>query len=115
MLDKDTYCIKVCKGKCCTLHHESGAKVRCPKLSADCSCSIYEKRFAPNAPELEVVGFYQIKKGDGSWTINPFICWQITKLIAHKQLPKEVEDGCCYAHPELLEETNHNGTKAENS
>jgi hypothetical protein len=45
----------------------------------------------------------------GTWrsitgAIRPFVCGHIEQIIAKGLLPKEIEDGCCYAHPELLNE-----------
>lgn len=90
-MDRDTYCIKVCGGKCCTFYPEG---IRCPRQAADGSCGIYEGRYAPGAPDLVVIGFHKNK---------PLWCGRIEQIIAKGQLPKEIEKYCCYAHPELLE------------
>lgn len=105
-MTKDDYCINVCKAKCCRLWDESKT---CPKLGPDCKCTIYKERFGPDSPEEQVVGFYSSKSADddGHLMLKAFVCSRITKLIENKLLPEWVEKGCCYAHPELLEDQNH--------
>jgi len=48
---------------------------------------------------MAVVGFVTGVGGD----VKPFTCGRIEKIIEKGLLPKEIEDQCCFAHPELLE------------
>ena len=97
-ITKDEYCIKVCGGKCCKyLNPESP----CPNLRYDNRCGVYDVRYAPNAPEFEIVGWYKVKDAKGLPIIKPFICGQIEKIIERGELPNEIKDQCIYAHPEL--------------
>lgn len=96
-MDKDTYCITVCKGKCCTLYPEG---VRCPRQEPSGACGIYEERYAPEgSPDIVIVGFYKNRQGH----LRPFHCGKIEQLLERNELPPEIRQQCCYAHPELLE------------
>jgi hypothetical protein len=77
--------------------------VRCPRQAADGSCSIYAVRYsAPLLQETLVqVGTWRNRRG----IERPFVCGHIENIIAEGNLPKHIEDVCCYAYPELLEET----------
>lgn len=101
-MDKGAYCVQVCGGRCCTLHAENNQRVKCPRQSQDGSCSIYNIRYSPPLSEerLVKVGEWQ----DVTGAIRPFVCGRIDEIIAHKLLPEEIAQGCCYVHPELLEE-----------
>lgn len=107
-MTKDEYCLKVCHGKCCTLHIGEH-RIRCPEQLADDSCGIYKERFDPGEPETKFISLYVIPDKEGCPTVGQFWCWRIEALLAHNQLPEEVRATCCYAHPELLEV--HNGTE----
>ena len=100
-MDRDTYCMKVCGGKCCTLYPPGESPVKCPRQSADGSCSIYSIRYSTPLLEepLVQVGTWRSKVG----AERPFICGHIEQIIASGGLPEEIRSVCCYAHPELLE------------
>jgi hypothetical protein len=114
-VDADTYCIKVCGGKCCTLYPPNEEPVRCPRLSADCSCSVYQKRYGEmGSLPLVVVGRWESKKNtdvDGVPVVYNFYCGRIEEIIASGAMPSEIMEQCCYAHPELLEEKESCDTK----
>ena len=101
MDQRDRYCMEVCGGKCCTLYPLGEEPTKCSKQTADGSCSIYSIRYS--SPLLEVdlvqVGTWKDRKG----IERPFVCGHIAAIIAQGYLPKHIADGCCYAHPELLE------------
>lgn len=88
------YCSGVCGAKCC-----KGNDFKCGYLSADCLCSIYEKRFAPDMPDTVTIGAY--RKGE---KLLAYSCTRIERLIKAGKLDKTIEAGCCIAHPELLED-----------
>lgn len=105
-MDKDTYCIEVCGGKCCTLYPTGEEPVRCPKQAEDGSC--YNKRYSEPFvhQRLVVVGQWKSKVRrdiDGELITFPFYCGHIENIIAEGGLPEEIAKQCCYAHPELLE------------
>jgi hypothetical protein len=106
-MDAATYCIKVCGGKCCTLHTNWGESVRCPKQAEDGSCTVYNQRYAePCASQkLVIVGQWvsKVKKDiEGFKVVFPFYCGHVKDIAASGGLPKEVAEQCCYIHPELL-------------
>lgn len=107
-MDRATYCLTVCGGKCCTLHFPGEDPVRCPKQADDGSCTVYHERYGGESPpSLVVVGQWQTKKIktlDGEPVIMPFWCGRIEELLATHRMHPEVVAGCCYAHPELLED-----------
>lgn len=94
-IDHATYCAKVCGAKCCYLYKPH--PIPCPRLSPDCTCSIYEDRFQEGAPAAVEVGQFLFQG-----RLQPFICGRIEDLINAKLLPKDIEAQCCYAHPKLL-------------
>lgn len=98
---RDKYCIEICKGKCCTLYPPGEEPVRCPRQTPDGSCGIYHIRYSmPLLKEpLVQVGAWKSRSG----IERPFVCGHIEEIIAQGHLPKHIEEGCCYAHPELLE------------
>lgn len=49
--------------------------------------------------DLVYIGRVEINKKVGI----DFLCGRIEQLIEAKALAPEIEAGCCYAHPELLE------------
>ena len=106
---RDRYCMEVCGGKCCTLYPVGEEPVRCPRQAADGSCSIYSIRYSGPLVHEDVVQVGQWKSVTGA--LKPFYCGHIEKVIAKGLLPKEIEDVCCYAHPELLEVEEPCGTK----
>lgn len=91
------YCKDICGARCC-FKIDKELTVRCPKLNYDQTCSCYAERFAPHMDDLVYVGSVEINKQRKV----DFICTRISKLIESKQLPQEIEDQCCVAHPELL-------------
>ena len=109
-MTKDEYCINVCGGKCCTLHLGEH-RIRCSEQLKDNSCGIYKERFEPGAPEKKLVSLYVIPDKQGCPTVGQFWCWRIEALLVHNQLPEEVQENCCYVHPDLLEEQNGNQSK----
>ena len=100
-MDRDTYCMKVCGGKCCTLYPVGEEPVRCPRQSADGSCSIYNIRYSSPLLEekLVQVGEWMNRLG----VVRPFVCGHIENIIASNDLPEAVRKVCCYANPDLLE------------
>ncbi len=109
-MNRDEYCIKVCGGKCCHLHTPWGdGPIPCPRLSADGSCSVYQKRYGElNDQPLVVVGRWEsrkIKDVDNKPVVYNFYCGHVEEIIASGAMPKEIMDQCCYAHPELLCDT----------
>jgi|SRR6185503_13856675 len=84
--NKDRYCIEICKAKCC--YTIVGG--RCPNLAKDNKCSIYHL-WEDNTCHYS---------GYGLKTSS------IEYAIEHKLLRPEIMEGCCYAHPELLEKLN---------
>jgi hypothetical protein len=106
-MDRDTYCIKVCGGKCCTLYPPNEDAVPCPRLSGDGSCSVYQKRYGElNDQPLVIVGRWTSKKNkdvDDNPVVYNFYCGRIEEIIISGAMPKEIMNQCCYAHPELLE------------
>lgn len=96
-MDKGAYCVKVCKGKCCTLYPDG---IRCPRQEPSGACGIYEDRYlTEGSPDIVIVGFYKNREGRD----KPFYCGRIEQIIAKGLLPEEILRQCCYAHPELLE------------
>lgn len=103
----DRYCIEICKAKCC---YDFPSKVKCPNLTPSCQCKIYEDRFAEGSKDKEAVAAFLTGEVDdaGLPIIIPFICTKIKVLIANNELPKEIADGCCYVHEELLTKLDSN-------
>lgn len=95
-MDHATYCRTVCGAKCCK-HHLTG--IDCPQLAEDKSCKCYAERFADGMGDLVFVGRVEINETQGI----DFLCGRIANLIKAKALPEDVEAGCCFAHPELLQ------------
>jgi hypothetical protein len=114
-MDKDTYCIKVCGGKCCTLYPPGEDAVVCPRLSGDRSCSVYQKRYGALGDQpLVVVGRWESKKNkdvDGRPVVYNFYCGRVEEIISSGSMPQEIMAQCCYAHPELLEKKESCDTK----
>ena len=87
----DEYCINICKAKCCRLFEEPNGdeKDRCRKLGTDFKCTIHHLWENNTCNQTkETIGF----------ETRP-----ILRVIQDRLLPQWVEDRCCYAHPELLE------------
>lgn len=107
-MDQFTYCTKVCGGKCCYLHFPGEDAVKCPNLLENNACGVYAKRYGSESPEpVLVVGYWETKKYkdlSGKPVRMPFWCGQIKDIIASGRMRKDIEDQCCFAHPELLEE-----------
>lgn len=86
----DEYCSSVCGARCCRRGGE-----KCPHLTEENLCSIYEERFSPERGDIEL-----ILDGPG----NPvWICARVTVAIEMGALEAGTTENCCYAHPELLE------------
>lgn len=106
-MNRGTYCIKVCGGKCCTLYPPNDDAVRCPRLSDDRSCSVYHKRYGELADQpVVVVGQWASKKNkdvDGNPVVYNFYCGRIEEIIISGTMHPDVKSQCCYAHPELLD------------
>jgi hypothetical protein len=106
-MNRDTYCIEVCGGKCCTLYPPNEEPVRCPRQLEDGSCSVYDKRYGKLGHQpLIVVGRWESKKitdVEGLPVVYNFYCGRIEEIIASGGMPPDVMRQCCYAHPELLE------------
>jgi len=93
------YCSEVCGGKCCYVYHEDKPLTACPQLNEQKLCSIYRERYELNQP----YSFSKkLRRGDKLFVINTK-CGRIEDLIKNHTLPKEIEDQCCFAHPELLQ------------
>lgn len=91
MTTKD-YCSKICKAKCCRAHEPIVWPPRCPKLTADNLCSIYDRR----------IGYkFNARASDGSH--GKCVCSVPDVFL--KTLPPAVLAQCCIAHPELLANT----------
>lgn len=89
MTAKD-YCSKVCGAKCCRAHDPIISPSKCPMLTADNLCSIYERR----------LGFkFDGLRKDG--TLITCVCTKPKRFL--KTLAPDVLAQCCIAHPELLE------------
>ena len=93
-IEEAEYCRRICGAKCCYLYLEQ--PIPCSNLAADNSCSIYEERFAEEAPDIVRVGEYEYKGRR-----RPFFCGRI--LLVADSLPDEVTKGCCVLHPHLLD------------
>ena len=100
-MDRDTYCMEICGGKCCTLYPAGEEPVRCPRQSADGSCSIYSIRNSSPFQEEKLVQVGEWKNRMG--VVRPFVCGHIEDIIASNSLPEHIRKECCYAHPELLQ------------
>lgn len=88
MTDKE-YCSQVCKAKCCKVHEPLAFPLKCPKLTPDNLCSIYEKRLGFEFPGYTTDGRRITCVCSGPAQFLP-------------TLPPEVLAQCCVAHPELL-------------
>jgi hypothetical protein len=95
-MDHATYCAKVCGAKCCYLYEPH--PIPCPKLSPDCSCSIYAERFYDGSPAEVLVGHFYYHGA-----LRPFACGKIKDVLKSGFLSEEIAAQCCYAHPELLD------------
>lgn len=83
------YCSKVCGAKCCRAHDPIISPSKCPMLTAENLCSIYNRR----------IGF----EFDGLTKAGEIItcrCSRPERFL--KTLSPEVVAQCCIAHPELL-------------
>lgn len=89
MTAKD-YCSRICGAKCCKAHAPIVWPPRCPKLTADNLCSIYETR----------IGF-RFNARDSRGGTGTCVCSPVETFV--KILPPEVRAQCCFVHPELLQ------------
>lgn len=86
------YCVNVCGGKCCKLYDENRKVVwSCPNQKDNGACGIYDEW-----KDKETCGKEFVEIGNTPMTIM--------QAIEQKLLPDWIEEQCCYAHPELLEE-----------
>ena len=91
MTAKD-YCSQVCGAQCCKAYEPIAWPPRCPKLTADNLCSIYDRR----------IGFtFDAQASDRSR--GKCVCSVPEAFL--KTLPADVLAQCCIAHPELLQRT----------
>lgn len=105
MMTEAEYCSTVCKAMCCYQRLEMEGSVRCPRLTDDCRCSVYSRRYAEGMPEVVAVGTYRsraITDLSGSPAIRTFFCGTVKNLHAGGGLPQEIADRCCVLKPELL-------------
>ncbi len=97
MMTSKDYCSQICQAKCCKAHEPIVWPPKCPKLTADNLCSIYPNRigfkFEALAADKEAL-YGGFKKGT-------CVCSKPEVFVS--KLPPEVQDQCCFAHPELLE------------
>lgn len=93
------YCSVICGAKCCYVRHEGEIVEPCPNLKEDKLCAIYKQRYEKKEP----YSFVSIKREGSKLIVLQTHCGHIIDLIHNKRLPKEVEDQCCYAHPDLLD------------
>jgi hypothetical protein len=91
------YCSEVCGGKCCTNYDDN---VTCCHLNEEKLCDAYEHRFGEGSLSVETVFVYIGKNNK----MKSFQCGRIEDIIRAGGLRKDIEDQCCIAHPELLEE-----------
>lgn len=91
MTAKD-YCSKVCEAKCCKAHEPIVWPLRCPMLTPENLCSIYERRLGYKFSAMAADG------GRGKC-----VCSAPDAFL--KTLPPAVLAQCCIAHPELLTAT----------
>lgn len=97
MSSKD-YCSKICGAKCCRAHDPIISPSKCPMLTAENLCSIYERR----------LGFkFDGLRKDG--TLITCVCTKPKRFL--KTLAPEVLAQCCIAHPELLENDPSSATR----
>lgn len=99
-MNKDEYCINICKAKCC---RDSVHGITCMHLCADSKCAVYAQRFKPEALESLAVA---VQEHQGK--LYTIICNRIEKLLRENTLTPEVVSQCCYAHPELLTKESQN-------
>ena len=99
-IDYSTYCAKVCGGKCCFVYDEEGDKIcACPKLTKENQCAIYKERYEQGQPFKTSI----VTPHKGQNKLVVLNCGEIKNIIKAGMLRKEIEDQCCFAHPELLE------------
>lgn len=93
------YCAEVCGAKCCYIY-VAGKPVRCPQLSDDNTCKVYNKRYGERAEEpIVVVGSWvnkAIKDIDGNYPSVPFYCGRIKDLLDKNLLAEEIRKECWY-------------------
>ena len=94
------YCSKVCGAKCCHIYVGSEA-VRCPQLSDDNLCRVYEQRYVERGDEAVVVVGSWTNKGikdiNGDAVHVPCYCGRIEDLLAKGLISEEVKKGCWYS------------------
>lgn len=92
-IEVEFYCSKVCGAKCCSVWFLGSKIGTCPKLTADCKCSIYEDRFIKKKP-------FRFTLLNGTVRAR---CSEILKIIQRGELAPEIKQQCCFAHPEVLD------------
>lgn len=105
-MDRDQYCIQVCKGKCCIFRDKTEGEVRCPNLQENGACGVYKERYADGMPDVVAVGRYRskvYKDLKGEFVDRPFFCGRIEQILAAGSLPRDIRDQCCYFNPAVLE------------
>ena len=104
------YCKDICGSKCCTATYpDEPIPIRCPNLSQDGSCGIYERRYSGSQADesIVLVGTFRSRRYrtvGGGVVRRPFYCGKIEEILAAGKLPKAIADQCVYAHPELLDQ-----------
>ena len=97
-MNHKTYCSTICKAACCKIKPPFVDPPQCPMLNGDNLCSIYDIRLG-----YTFESDYEIKAyGETVRKTHTCHCLPIQKALPH--LPEDIVEGCCYAHPELLEE-----------
>jgi hypothetical protein len=80
--------------------------VRCPNLTDEGSCGVYQERYKDGMPDLVMVGRYTSRKFvdlKGAFIDRPFMCGRIEQLLQNPTFPEEIKRQCCYHDPSLLE------------
>ena len=99
------YCATVCKAACCHLRHPDGTRTRCPHLTDANACAVYAERFAPEMPDLMLVGWCRKDTPGRRANLHPVLCGRIERLLERSLVPAATSAGCCYANPQLLHST----------
>lgn len=97
MISAADYCSKICGAKCC---YARPLNIRCPNLSSENLCLIYQTRFGQGSAEEEVVAFHILDDD----SVAPIRCSRIEKLLKEPDFPEEIRAQCCFANPKLLED-----------
>lgn len=101
------YCSTVCGGKCCILKTVDEGDVRCPNLTVENRCGVYDRRYAGGMPDVVAVGRYTSRVFvdlDGNPAERTFFCGRVGDIIRQGGLPQSVVEQCCFHDPTLLED-----------